>query len=72
MLYHLRVKAGQRKETLHISGERILLSIKEKPKGGAANRRVIELLSLHFGIPAKYIRIVRGHHAPSKLVEVSR
>jgi uncharacterized protein YggU (UPF0235/DUF167 family) len=64
--YRVKVAAGQRKETLSVSGERIQVSVKEKPSGGTANRRVIELIAMHFGVPVKRVRIMQGHQAPRK------
>lgn len=46
------------------------ISVKEKAEKNMANKRVIELLALHFGIPRVKIRIINGHHHPHKLLAV--
>ena len=67
----VKVKTGMRKDTIQtISDARFEISVKEKPERNRANGRVIELVALHFGIPAKKVRIVKGHHRPSKLLAV--
>ena len=68
--YRVRVRTGQRKETLSVSGEHIAITVKEKPTQGAANQRVLTLIALHFGVPQKRVRLMKGHTAPSKLVAV--
>jgi len=44
--------------------------VREKPQDNAANRRVCEILAAALEVPPGRVRIVRGHHARSKIVEV--
>ena len=69
----LRVKviAGAHKEKFDVTGESAFaISVKEKPERNAANTRVRELVSRHFKVPIKAVRIVSGHHARSKIISV--
>ncbi len=68
---HVKVAASARKESFRQKSEdHFEVSVKEKAERNLANRRVIELLSLHFKIPVSKIRIVNGHRSPSKLLVV--
>jgi uncharacterized protein YggU (UPF0235/DUF167 family) len=68
---HVKVKAGVKKESLKKKSEdHFEISVKEKAERNMANTRVLELLALHFKIPVNKIRIVNGHHHPSKLLVV--
>jgi uncharacterized protein len=68
---HVKVTAGASKESLKQKSEdHFLISVKEKAERNLANRRVLELLSLHFKLPSSKIRIVNGHHSPSKLLVI--
>jgi len=68
---HVKVTAGARKEELVEKNEdHFLVSVKEKAEHNLANTRVLELLALHFKISKSKIRIVNGHHSPSKLLVV--
>ena len=39
-------------------------------EGGRANERLIELLAEHFAVPQGSVRIVSGHTARTKIVEI--
>lgn len=44
--------------------------VKEKAQRNMANNRILELLSLYFKISKNKIRIINGHHHPSKLLVI--
>lgn len=68
---HAKVTAGAGKESLRQKSEdHFLISVREKAERNEANRRVIELLAQHFGVPTSRVRIVNGHHHPSKLLVI--
>jgi uncharacterized protein YggU (UPF0235/DUF167 family) len=68
---HIKVKvtAGSRTEQIVQKCENnYAMSVKEKAERNLANKRVLEILrDLH---PGKSVRIVKGHHSPSKIFEV--
>lgn len=69
MYIHVKVTAGASKESLkQKSADHFEVSVKEKAERNMANDRVLELLSEHFKISSKKIRIVNGHRHPSKLL----
>lgn len=46
------------------------ISVKEKAERNLANTRVLELVAEHFKIPKNKVRIINGHHHPSKLLSI--
>ena len=73
--YHMFVKVNaltnQKKEFVKKTSEnRYEISVKEKPERNNANNRIIQLLAIHFKITEKKIRIINGHHTPSKLISI--
>jgi uncharacterized protein len=46
------------------------VKVDEKATGGRANKRLVEILSEHFGVPRSKISIVRGAKSRDKTVEV--
>ncbi len=44
--------------------------VKEKAQRNMANNRILELLSLYFKVSKNKIRIINGHHHPSKLLVI--
>ena len=71
MQIRVRVTARAKRERVEVlSDTRLEIAVKQKPAQGAANARVIELVAEHYKVPKKKVRIVRGHTAPSKILEV--
>jgi len=71
MYVKVRVIVGAKNEKFEkVSDTHFEISVKEKAQQNLANRRVVELIALHFGIPAKQIRIISGHHSPSKILSL--
>jgi uncharacterized protein YggU (UPF0235/DUF167 family) len=51
---------------------RFVIKVKEKAEGNRANTRAREMLAEHFKIPLPAVRIVSGHHSPSKLFSINK
>ena len=69
MYIHVRIKIKQKIELVRqISETKYSVSVKEEAKQNRANKRMIELLRDHFG--KQNIKIVSGHHTPSKLISI--
>ena len=72
MEVRVRVKTGANKEDVTpLPDGRFEVTVKEKPKEGRANERVIELIARHFKVAEKSVRIIRGHTMPSKTLSIS-
>ncbi|MEK7106580.1 MAG: DUF167 domain-containing protein [Patescibacteria group bacterium] len=72
MYIKVRVKTGQKKESVEqVTPTSLKISVKEKPERNSANARVIKIIAERLGVPAKKLKIVSGHHAPSKLLSIT-
>ncbi len=66
---HVKVLAGAKGESLKVlSRDHFSVSVREKAERNMANTRVLELVAKHFKVPVNKVRIVNGHHHPSKLL----
>ncbi|WP_291378074.1 DUF167 domain-containing protein [Demequina sp.] len=70
--YRIHVKPGSRKGPLVQAGTDGLLTVfvRERAVDGAANDGVVAVLAEHWGVRKRDIRIVSGHAARIKTVEV--
>lgn len=67
----VRVKPGSSKGPLVESDEEgLVVFVREKAIDGAANDGVIKQLADHFGVAKSRVRVVRGHTARIKQVEI--
>ncbi len=71
MYIKIRVSAGAKKESVRKRSEdHFEVSVKEEARQNMANRRMIEVMAGELGVPKERIRIVSGHHSPSKIISV--
>ena len=71
MYIKVRVKTGQRKESVErVSPVSFKISVKEKPEKNLANQRVLQIVAECLRVPIKKIKIISGHHSPSKLLSI--
>ncbi len=71
MYIKVRITPGAKKESFVAeSPDHFRISVKEKAEMNQANRRLISMIALHFKVPAGKVRIVSGHHSPSKILSV--
>ena len=67
----VRVKPGSSKGPLVESDEEgLVVFVREKAIDGAANDGVIKILADHFDVPNSRVRVVRGHTARIKQIEI--
>lgn len=70
----LRVKVMPRSARSEIAGAladgTLKIKIAAPPEKGKANEELIAFLAAHYGVPPSAVRIVSGHSAPRKLVEI--
>ncbi|OGI58011.1 hypothetical protein A3F19_00205 [Candidatus Nomurabacteria bacterium RIFCSPHIGHO2_12_FULL_37_29] len=68
---HVAVTVGAKDESFERkSKDHFRISVKEKAERNMANIRVLELVARHFKVSKNKVRIVNGHHHPSKLIVV--
>lgn len=71
MYFKVKVRAGQnREEVKRVNENTFEISVREKAKANMANNRVVELVARELGIPSSRVRIINGHHGPSKLISI--
>lgn len=71
MYIKVMVVANAKKESFVQKSENsFIASVKEPAERNLANKRMLELVAGQYGIDQKKIRIVNGHHHPSKLLSV--
>lgn len=71
MYIRVRVAAGVKKEVFEaVSADSFLVSVKDPAEQNMANKRVLELVGEHFGVSPRSIRIISGHHSPSKILSI--
>lgn len=70
MKYKVTVKPGSsREEILKTAPDELTVYLRAKPHDGAANDALIKLLSNYFKIPKTTLKISRGSHSRTKLIE---
>lgn len=73
ILMYIRVKvlAGVKRELLKELGEnRLEIHVKEPALANLANKRVVEIVAFRMGISVKKVKIISGHHSPTKILAV--
>ena len=68
---HVKVSAGAGKDSfIEKNKDHFEISVREKAERNMANTRVLELIAEYFKVPVSKVRIINGHHHPSKLLVV--
>lgn len=71
MYIHIKVTTGAKKEEFIQRDENhFLVSVHEPAEHNLANIRILKIIALHFNVPKSYVRIISGHHSPSKLLSI--
>ncbi len=70
MYIKVKVTPGAKKEIIDkLSDEHFVISIREKAKQNLANNRILEIFRRMY--PNTSVRIISGHHSPSKIVSIN-
>ncbi len=71
MLVNVRVTSGAKEARVTRTSETSFeVRVDEKAIGGRANKRLLEILSEHFGVSRSKITIVRGAKSRDKIVSI--
>lgn len=71
MYIHIKVKTLAKKDLLtSISKDHFQADVKDKAERNMANKKVLTLVAEHFKVNAGQVRIINGHHSPSKLLNI--
>jgi len=69
---HVRVKvtAGAAREHVAEEDGQLHIFVKEPPQANMANRRVVAIIAERFKVSSSAVRIVAGHRARNKTLEI--
>ena len=71
MYLKVRVLVDQREELIkELKPQYLAIKVREPAKQNRANKRVLELVARHYQLPLRAVRIVSGHHQPSKILAI--
>ena len=71
MYLHVRVLPESKKELIKIlSTDKWYICVKEPAEQNRANTRVLEIVAEKYGIAPAQVRMIHGHHQPTKLLEI--
>ncbi len=71
MLIHVKIKPDSKEDKIVEKNETsFIVYVKEPAEDNRANKRLIELMAEKFNIIKSKIKIVTGHHAPSKILDI--
>lgn len=71
MLIHVKVHADSKEDVvIQKTDTSYDVYVREPAEQNRANSRMLDLMSLQFIIPRTRIKIVTGHHSPSKIIEI--
>jgi uncharacterized protein YggU (UPF0235/DUF167 family) len=69
MYIKVKIIAGARKEKIEkVSLDHYNISVKEKAENNRANDRLLEIMRKEY--PNTIIRLISGHHSPSKILSI--
>ena len=72
MLIRVRVTPNAKKPlVVRVADGSFEVKVDERAEGGKANKRLIEIISEHLGVPKSSLRVVSGARSRDKLVEVA-
>ena len=71
---HMRVKvtAEASRERVEEKDGALLIFVKEPRRGNMANGRAVQLAARHLKIAVSQVRLVAGHHAQKKTLEINK
>jgi len=71
MYIRVKVLAGVKKELVKELGEnRLEIHVKEPASANLANKKVLEIVAFRMGTSVKKVKIISGHHSPTKILAV--
>lgn len=67
----MKVTAGAKKELIEkIKDDEYRIFVREPAERNLANERVCELVAHEVGVVRPKVRIISGHHSPSKILSI--
>lgn len=73
MYIKIKVNASAKQEKIvQKTKDHFEISVKEPAERNLANKKIIELVRSHFKVYNGDVRIVSGHHSPSKIISLDK
>ncbi len=66
----IKAKPGAKVAGIIVKDGKLIVAVKERAADGKANRAVEKAIAKHFGIAPSRVKIVTGHAAREKIVEI--
>lgn len=71
MLIHVKIEPESKEDSVTEKNKTsYTVKVREEAKENRANNKMLILLAEHFKIEKNKIRIITGHHSPSKIIEI--
>lgn len=71
MLVHIKIYPEAKKDSVDAKSDNaFIVKVREKAERNAANIKMRALLAEYFKVDLGKVKIITGHHAPSKIVEI--
>ena len=68
MYLHVRVVPESKQESLEVKSQtKLIIAVHEPARQNLANERVRALIAEHYQLKPNQVRLVSGHHSPSKI-----
>ncbi len=72
MYVRATVYPGAKKANVTVVGEhRLEIMVREPAEQNLANMKVQELVAEHYGVTARQVRILSGHHSQRKILSIT-
>lgn len=67
----VKVKSGAREEKVeNLGGNNFLVSVRQRPEKGLANKAVIKLIAKYFKLAPTTVKIISGHSSKQKIIKI--
>ena len=71
MLFHVKIEPESKEDSVTQKNKTsFLVKVRDEAKENKANYKMLFLLAKHFKIEKNKLRIITGHHSPSKILEI--
>ena len=71
MLIHVKIKPDSKEDKIVQKNETsFIVHVKEPAEENRANKKMVELMAEKFKVVKSKVRIVTGHHQPSKILDI--
>lgn len=61
---------AKKESIIEMDSKSLAICVREKTERNEANKRMLELVAVHFGILPQGVRIMTGHRARSKILTI--